>query len=87
MVATVATATPRATPRIVNTLPYHITDNNISPVWKSFKGWKKSIEGIDRLENLPLPLKEFLTYLENSLGVKITMISTGPQREKLIKKV
>lgn len=64
-------------------LPFDINEVKVEPVWKSFKGWMKNLDDLD-YESLPSVLKEFTLFLEEYLEVPVTMISTGPEREKLI---
>lgn len=64
-------------------LPYDISEVKVEPVWKSFKGWMKNLDDLD-YDSLPPVLKEFTLFLEEYLEVPVTMISTGPEREKLI---
>ncbi len=64
-------------------LPYDISEVKVEPVWKSFKGWMKNLDDLD-YDSLPSVLKEFTLFLEEYLEVPVTMISTGPEREKLI---
>lgn len=64
-------------------LPFDITEVKVEPIWKSFKGWNSILEQTE-YDDLPVVLKEFTMFLEEYLGVPITMISTGPEREKLI---
>ncbi|GJM32161.1 MAG: adenylosuccinate synthetase [Saprospiraceae bacterium] len=65
-------------------LPYDICDIDIEPVYESFPGWQQSLDGISTYEELPEAVKSFLTTLEDQLKVPVTMISTGPERKKLI---
>ena len=64
-------------------LPFDINEIAIEPIWKSFKGWNSVLEDTE-YETLPTVLKEFTQFLEEYLQVPVTMISTGPEREKLI---
>ena len=64
-------------------LPFDINEVKVEPVWKSFKGWMKNLDDLD-YDSLPTVLKEFTLFLEDYLEVPVTMISTGPEREKLI---
>ena len=64
-------------------LPFDINEVKVEPVWKSFKGWMKNLDDLD-YDSLPTVLKEFTLFLEEYLEVPVTMISTGPEREKLI---
>ena len=65
-------------------LPYDICDAEIEPVYTDYAGWNQSLEGITTHDGLPDTAKSFLKALEMELGVPITMVSTGPERSKLI---
>jgi adenylosuccinate synthase len=65
-------------------LPYDMTGTSVKPVYQKFAGWKQALDGIQALEALPDALKQYVLFLEKALDVPITMISTGPEREKLI---
>ncbi len=67
-----------------NNLPYDICNIDIHPVYESYAGWQKSLEDISTYEGLPEPAKNFLTHLENYLKIPVSIISTGPERHKLI---
>lgn len=64
--------------------PYDICENDISPVWKTYEGWNTSLDGIMTYEDLPAKTQSYVEDLENRLQVKFSMISTGPERSKLI---
>lgn len=55
-----------------------------NPVYKDYKGWKTSLDNITETENLPVDAWVFITDIEKRLGVPFTIISTGPERERLI---
>jgi adenylosuccinate synthase len=65
-------------------LPFDLMDQTININYKKIKGWNMSLENCFTLESLPQEAQDFLNTLEIELGVKITLISTGPEREKLI---
>ena len=65
-------------------LPYDLCQTDVDPVFKTYPGWEQSLDDILRFEDLPAPAKAFVEDLETYLGVPISMISTGPEREKLI---
>ena len=54
------------------------------PVYKAFKGWNCSLADCKNYESLPDKAKEFLNFIEDYVGVKISLISNGPNREDLI---
>ncbi len=65
-------------------LPFDLDQSDLQPVLKNYKGWNTSLDGITDFENLPAAAKSYILELEKNLGVPFSMISTGPEREKLI---
>ncbi len=68
-----------------NVLPFEMTDKLI-PNYQEFKGWECSLEGINKFNDFPKELNEFITFIENQTGVPITIVSAGPDREETILK-
>ncbi len=54
------------------------------PVYEELPGWKTSTQGIREFAQLPAKAQAYLKRLEELVGVKITMISTGPDRDETI---
>ena len=54
------------------------------PIYKSFKGWKEQTSGMKDIEDLPDQAKNFISSIEKLLGIKISLISTGPDRKDII---
>ena len=65
-------------------LPYDVSVEELRPVWEDIEGWKCSLDGINSFEGLPDKAKIYVQYLEQKLGVPVTMVSTGPERKALI---
>lgn len=65
-------------------LPYDICDQDIQPVLETLKGWEVSLENRTTFDALPQAARDYVVYIEQQLGVKVSMVSTGPEREKLI---
>ncbi|HUX73760.1 MAG TPA: adenylosuccinate synthase [Steroidobacteraceae bacterium] len=53
-------------------------------VYEDVPGWKQSTVGIARYDELPANAKSYLARLQALVGVPITIISTGPDREQTI---
>ena len=69
----------------INYLPASAEDQlKIKPVYKVFSGWKSSTKGIRNLEELPDNAKNYIHAIEDFVGVKISSISTSPEREDTI---
>ncbi len=65
-------------------LPFDMNTTQIMPVYKKYKGWQKSLEAVTDYGELPIEAKAYIQSLEEYLEVPITMVSTGPERKKLI---
>lgn len=68
---------------VTDMLPYELINDKIIPVYKEIKGWSVPLTGISE-DNLPGELMEYIFFLEQHLGVPITIISTGPDRKHTI---
>ena len=56
----------------------------VEPVYTKRPGWCSPTAGITRYEDLPVRAREYLEFLEASVGVEIGCISTGPERDQTI---
>lgn len=54
------------------------------PVLETLPGWKCDVRGITRYEDLPENCRRYVEFIEERLGVPITMVSNGPGRQELI---
>jgi adenylosuccinate synthase len=57
---------------------------SIEPVYTALPGWDKDISGMTKWDELPENAKSYINYVEEYLGVKFTIISTGPKRLETI---
>ena len=56
------------------------------PVYKKFKGWLSSTEGIKEYSDLPKEAKDYIEFIEDYIECNISIISTGPSRDQTINK-
>ncbi|MDR0694559.1 MAG: adenylosuccinate synthase [Prevotellaceae bacterium] len=64
-------------------LPFE-TNEPIEPVYKEFKGWKRSVAAMRKEEELPFELMTYIRFIEKETGVPIQIISVGSHREQTI---
>lgn len=69
---------------LTDAMPFDLCDEDIVPVYKSFKGWNADITGITDYKLLPVELIEYITFLEEELNVPIHIVSVGPNRTQTI---
>ena len=63
---------------------FDIGSHQVEPVWRSFPGWHSDLPPTADRSQYPEAFRTYLSFLEAELGVPATMLSTGPEREKLI---
>jgi len=56
----------------------------VEPVYEDLPGWKDSTVGITEYDGLPVNARRYLERLQDAVGIRIDMISTGPDREQTI---
>lgn len=67
-------------------LPFDIIGKNINPVYKSFDGWNENLSDLTEYNALPDKARAYVSALEGLLNTRISMVSTGPERDKLLAK-
>ena len=54
--------------------------DNAKPVYEELDGWQEDLSKIKTFETLPSKAKEYVRFLEKNIGVKINIVSVGPER-------
>lgn len=69
----------------IEQLPYssELLDRCI-PVYKEFRGWDEDITAVNERPGLPSAALEYIQYIEEDIGVPITIISVGPGETQTI---
>ncbi|MBR3831568.1 MAG: adenylosuccinate synthase [Muribaculaceae bacterium] len=68
-----------------NQFPFCIDDEqSMTPIYKSFKGWKTNMTKFKSEDEFPQEFKEYIAFLEEALKTPITIVSIGPDREQTI---
>jgi adenylosuccinate synthase len=58
--------------------------NECEPEYVELPGWDEDISKITDFEKLPENAKTFVDYIEQAVGVKVSMVSVGPNRVQTI---
>ena len=61
-----------------------VDQNNIIPIYETFKGWKSNTTGIKELEKLPQGAQDYISLISKLTKTKIDLVSTSPKREDTI---
>ncbi|GHU53720.1 adenylosuccinate synthetase [Clostridia bacterium] len=54
------------------------------PVFEILEGWNSDIRDVRNFGDLPENAKRYVRFIEDNVGVKITMLSNGPKRHEMI---
>jgi len=70
--------------KVIKDFPVTHILKDCKPVLKTLKGWHCDIRGIQNFEDLPQEAKDYVAFIEQEIGHKITMVSNGPEREAIL---
>lgn len=65
--------------------PFEIGDN-VTPVYKELPGWNLDMTKMQSEEEFPQEFIDYVDFLEAELGVTISIVSVGPDRDQTIKR-
>ncbi len=58
--------------------------SEVKPIYRTFNGWKVDTTKCRKFDDLPKEMTEYLNFISDYLGVIISYISIGPDREQTI---
>ncbi|MEX2602540.1 MAG: adenylosuccinate synthase [Balneolaceae bacterium] len=58
--------------------------DRVKPVYRSFKGWDQSTRHTESFDTLPEEAQTYIRFIEETIGVSFSIISTGPKRSETI---
>ena len=67
---------------ITRDFPYSLDD--VQPVYTDLPGWRTDLTRITSAAQFPAAFSRYIDFLEERLGVPITIVSVGPDREQTI---
>jgi adenylosuccinate synthase len=66
-------------------VPYHQSVlHKVRPVYETLPGWEVEIETAGRLEELPPRAREYVKFVEDFVGVRVSIVGVGPARDQTI---
>ena len=66
------------------TVPYQLSKVTIQATYKKFNGWMTDTSRLKQHADLPQAMKTYIDFINQYLGVQVTHISNGPERDQLI---
>ncbi|WP_045211999.1 adenylosuccinate synthase [Desulfonatronovibrio magnus] len=57
----------------------------VNPIYEEFPGWTEDITKISQIQEMPANARRYIEMIENYLGIKISIVSVGPDRDQTIR--
>lgn len=67
----------------VTDFPFEV-DDAIKPVYIDLKGWQTDMTKMRKEDEFPAEFNQYLAFLERELGVPVSIVSIGPDRDQTI---
>lgn len=67
----------------IEMFPSHML-NKVKPIYEEVDGWTEDISNCSSFDELPENAKKYIKYLEEKVGVKISVVSVGADRKNTI---
>jgi adenylosuccinate synthase len=65
--------------------PAHQSDfHAASPVYETLPGWNETLDSCSSVEDLPAAAREYVDFVERELGVAVSLVGTGAERESVL---
>jgi adenylosuccinate synthase len=65
--------------------PAHQSDfHHAEPVYEVLEGWQEPLQGMDDVSRLPDAARRYVAFVEEQLGVEVSLIGTGAGREDVL---
>ena len=69
---------------ITEKMPHSLSDANVLPIYKTFKGWNTPLTALKNINEIPKEFADYIAFLEQTLQTPIKLISVGPDRTQTI---
>jgi len=69
---------------VTKELPFNIDRDDLQPEYRSFKGWKTTLNKVGSFKNLPDAAKNYIQFIEEYTGVHVKFVSVGPDRKAIL---
>ncbi len=66
--------------------PYHQSVlHDVTPIYEVLPGWQSDITECTQFEQLPAKAKAYVKFLQETIGVRISVVGVGPGREQFVR--
>lgn len=71
--------------KVLDSVPFDLSHEGLKPIYTYIKCWNEDLKGVTKKEQFPQELNTYIAFLESELGVPISIVSVGPDRDQTIR--
>lgn len=68
---------------VVEHFPFELNDD-VKPIYVELPGWETDLTNIKKQDEFPEALKKYISFIEEEMGIPVSIASVGPNREQTI---
>jgi adenylosuccinate synthase len=66
--------------------PYHQSVlHEVTPIYETVPGWLSDLTEFTSYDQLPAAAKDYVGFLQDTIGVRISVVGVGPGREQFVR--
>jgi len=66
--------------------PYHqSTLHDVTPIYETLPGWQSDLTTFTSFDQLPQAARDYVAFLQDTIGVRISVVGVGPGREQFVR--
>lgn len=67
----------------ISDFPFELSDD-VKPIYTTLDGWQKDMTKIKSTGEFPQEYKDYIAFIEKNVGVPVSIVSVGPDREQTL---
>ncbi len=70
--------------KLIDYVPFETSEEIFTPVYSELKGWNKSLDNINSINQIPVELDDYIKFIENQSKLPVSILSVGPDRNQTL---
>jgi adenylosuccinate synthase len=67
-------------------MPFHQSVlHEVTPIYETVRGWECELTSVNDIDEMPVLAMDYVRFLEEKIGVTISVIGVGPEREQFVR--
>jgi adenylosuccinate synthase len=67
-------------------MPFHQSVlHEVTPIYETVRGWECELTSVNHVDQMPVLAMDYVRFLEERIGVPISLVGVGPEREQFVR--